>query len=1660
MKSSFKSIICIVFAITLLNIFAVKVCAGEMSTYAEMSYDQVMQESASSIVGRYFAYDEYDEDLRQKCNRFLCLEKPSATAMQQFYVYAIIDIDGSNPTTATYTTSSGSRPVKNNNIAVLAYISAMAEINHTHNFSYAYSKAYSKIMNDSLRSVLDPGMPYGTDAWETSPYVNGVAYRDSIVNGTASVCYSARVIIFQGGSMQTTAILYGKEGTNGSVSVNKYITNSGTDRSSWDENRKHSNPAEFDPNNAIVNYNIVISSTYQEAVNVTVADVFQNNGANGGLKAYDISGWIKNSENSYSRSVTVPANGETTVTISLKTFSVYEDFEMEYSEDYNAPVVNYSEEYYNTATISGSGISITKSRSSDYVHVGLKITETVTPPPSGSLEKYVSKVNGVAVSGRSNRSNDDKYEDPVVVSEGDDVEYTLIFKNTSNEDIYRSKLEDKPEDGLDITRDGTNSTFSANKNEVYTTHANVTVNKSNLYLYNLENDLDFVRGYYTKRIVRTGVTNTGQTYTYTIYQRNTPLPASTVKAINNSNMDKDYVRLKELIIAGYVWLDSDKNGLMGDSEHKFEDYLVKLHNVTDKTVMSKKTDENGHFEFSGFYKGTNFVIVAGKTGYYPLTAVHKEYYLEYYYDGVRYIPTEYAGRKNLNSDNSYKSNDYLVDSNATEYKAERDAFNDSLETIAYNKGLDKTSTQKVLEFDKSGHESHWVTTENLLMKSYSFVSDPVAGTKDNLFLSKTGKTDYLEHINLGLLEREKLDLRVTKDLVDSDVRINGYELKYEFGKLVPSTLYDRNEIYKLYIYDSDYSYRYDMYKNDRVREVKGLGSELQVDLTFKITVYNESPDTTFAKVNELIDYYTDKMTVKDGSVYMTYNGSNTPLSLSDSSKYNGEVSYSFDGYRVKFITGMDGVALSKGESFDIYMTYSVDKDANRSLYLGEKANIAQISAYSSYEDVTATKAKGLIDIDSNAGNVNKSCVDITDIEKYEDNVFRVRVEILLKPEERKITGFVFEDTRSNKVPTFNQFVGNGLFTDGANRDTRHTDLIELFKNGMKKDLKQDLDVDTKLDGMTVELIEIIIADGQIFEESIDPAGFGKTVVRTQTADGKYEINSFIPSTYIVRFRYGDIFKDNTITENSLLHNGQDYKSTAYTLTNKSGEKLESSASNDEKYNALVEPNRSDARDNEYRRIEVMAESEDMIYDVAEFMKYTNYAVSSLNDELREFVAATNAFADTVTVSLGIENKADTVDGKEERVAYRNFGDISLFMPNVDYGVVFRPENFISLNKKIKSIKLETSAGNVLVDIQYDMDGNVTSHKGSSNVQSVDTINNVQGFRYINVDEDILQGAKLSVEYYIIVNDIGEVDTVAKFLIEEGGSRNVLSKLNEKRNVIKSASNGGMLENYSRFSSLVREVYSLTYSYGLFVGDVYYSGIDADLTNIEVVPITVHKILDFIDNDATFVAENNITLGKYWATTNENVLRESGLIGPYGLFRMGDDRYYKDELNRRYVTTGRSNLVVNVPTYAENPTLIIPMVPEYYGRGITSANIVIEMNAILGGDTESKDMVYENIAEIVEFITPAGRRTNFAATVGNIKVNGTMTPFRAAKAEVDSDGTEVVRLTPPTGMTRLSLFIAGNQKTITTVFGLLVICVIIIVCRYSLVGKVGKTKFYK
>lgn len=220
----------------------------------------------------------------------------------------------------------------------------------------------------------------------------------------------------------------------------------------------------------------------------------------------------------------------------------------------------------------------------------------------------------------------------------------------------------------------------------------VLITGTDMYLYNLENTATLT--------ILTNINNATDTY-----EVQTP---NYTENISKQQETTEYVRLKDLVIAGKVWLDFNKNGLMDDTIKAYMDQansesfltttdgaskIAKYHNINDDAMMKDivvklyksdnettpvritKTDENGLFTFgrdenlswyeSGYnhdkqysssttYQRIDKATGKDENGNYTENSQYIDYYVEYEYDGVIYKATAYSGKDHLNDDGSYK----------------------------------------------------------------------------------------------------------------------------------------------------------------------------------------------------------------------------------------------------------------------------------------------------------------------------------------------------------------------------------------------------------------------------------------------------------------------------------------------------------------------------------------------------------------------------------------------------------------------------------------------------------------------------------------------------------------------------------------------------------------------------------------------------------------------------------------------------------------------------------------------------------------------------------------------------------------------------------------------------------------------------------------------
>ena len=1093
------------------------------------------------------------------------------------------------------------------------------------------------------------------------------------------------------------------------------------------------------------------------------------------------------------------------------------------------------------------------------------------------------------------------------------------------------------------------------------------------------------------------------------------------------------------------------------------------------------TDENGVWKINKISVPALTESDKAK-GYTKENGYSGAYDVEFTYDGQTYEPTKFLQTSNgdaskyLNATLAQRDK-YLKDSMVIDNETERNEFNNRFQTISgkdpmddngntigqansadgssnelYYSSVDKqastdSSTKKVSTLDLYNEKEELYEIYKMNSRTstgglvYPFDSKTVLKNTDTAikFGIKTisyyyhAAYPYLNSINFGLVERKHSDLAIEKDLEQAIVVVNEKALKYNYGEIAnaqfeayPDLLYkqiqvnDKDIEYRLNLYKSDYYYKASIYNGAEVGTVldnfyKNLGYtgkeevELDVYLKYKITVTNES-DSYVLEAKQIADYYDSDMTLvtNDVSKYIANNNGkeiNAVTTIANASySYNPDgskkaISWNSEGkitdssgeeYNIISTNSLTGTKIASGESRSLYVTFKVNKAIDSTtgiencIKLGSKYNIAEIDAYSTYYQDGRTAGK--IEEDSAPGNINIEAHN--DSTWYEDDTSASPVLIIgLYDVKREVNGIAWEDKESETIQ-YNQVVGNGIYDSGENVIPNMT--TELYEkvtvDGKDYDFLWPTDSTTipGLNGMTIEKL----------------TGLDSTI--STDSNGKYKFNGIAAGNYIVRFTYGD--------SNTIQYNGQDYKSTTYQAgfdNDGNNDGLIDNVWHDLSNESLANTRVSDARDNEARRLDVIRKSQTLTYDNTSVMAG---AKAGLEDYYMS--------ADTAKINMNVEKNTtgtETVGGitvnTQKGIIDTTIGavgatNITYLVENIDFGLERRSPTNVVIDKQIEEIKLITSTGQVILDAIYDITYNgdvatvvlnTTNSVGTENLQALNNTTVLQGFRYINVDEDILQGATIEIRYRFTALNSGEVDRCAE-----------------------------ILKTITDFDSVIASEAQDT-NFGNYLGKVYYSGkyaMDASgKCDDAIVETTVHKLVDYVDNDVVFSSMVNTGKDGSWTNTTSQELKDRALIDSSIIDSV--ENKILDEDARAYESENKNNLIMSVDNndasqeQLTNPGFIKKLIPfNAKSNGATgeyASSMTLTVSRYYSSQSESENI--DNLVEIIEMYNDVGRRDEDTIQ-GNAKPS--LGAFEAA-SENDSSATEVITLTPPTGLSSKVIF---------------------------------------
>ena len=486
-----------------------------------------------------------------------------------------------------------------------------------------------------------------------------------------------------------------------------------------------------------------------------------------------------------------------------------------------------------------------------------------------------------------------------------------------------------------------------------------------------------------------------------------------------------------------------------------------------------------------------------------------------------------------------------------------------------------------------------------------------------------------------------------------------------------------------------------------------------------------------------------------------------------------------------------------------------------------------------------------------------------------------------------------------------------------------------------------------------------------------------------------------------------------------------------------------------------------------------------------------------------------------------------IEGIYKNKENTKLGNTEYAVKNINMGIVQRPESKIVLNKEINNIVITTADGTEKVNLKYDIiskiskaeTGNLSDVKyggreelfsrlkvereinkeksiGEDLVLSLDRTSLTDGkekdekirgtvksgFRYINIDDSVMQDATIKIRYGIYAYNLSQLDRIINVDDENVKDTNIYREFAYKTGVPdESGPTLGRLKHQKEDE----------YKYGRYVGREYYiKGKDQhQLTEEEQAKINIRSIMDIVDNGATVNAGDIENM--QWVAINKKDL--VGLVHNVINEEVAKKAEYIDENGIRYVENvteedspnSNSNTRSNIFLLKESSTEISPVDPDKdierkyeningYSNSLESDHFVrtwnIRTDRTASGSSTANDLTFQNMAEVMAYHTTNGRRTEFTPGVmiteldkinetgsGELPGNGEIKESKGKETNLDrasivaaestsTSATEIVTLSPPTGLSeaRFLEMIRKNTFLIVSVVAVLATSIVALV----------------
>lgn len=260
----------------------------------------------------------------------------------------------------------------------------------------------------------------------------------------------------------------------------------------------------------------------------------------------------------------------------------------------------------------------------------------------------------------------------------------------------------------------------------------------------------------------------------------------------------------------------------------------------------------------------------------------------------------------------------------------------------------------------------------------------------------------------------------------------------------------------------------------------------------------------------------------------------------------------------------------------------------------------------------------------------------------------------------------------------------------------------------------------------------------------------KDAEMTTKGQGNFSFKGFIPERYKMVYIWGGKMHD---LEGEKTFRVQDYKATIYNERQREKDT--------DWYRYKSKDRYSDAMDQEQTRKDIDQQASYINYDNWQTINQYSGKMRTINNSIEtkteEIIQKMDSWTPEFIVHVEYNDTLDKYvsDGKQKHITH---------LENIDLGIIERAKQALKLEKEIVNLTVKLANGSILIDA--DIQNGKIVNEGVKHTISVPKINNDDGIKKtqtnngqvkIEIDNEILQGSRMEIQYRLKAENISELD---------------------------------------------------------------------------------------------------------------------------------------------------------------------------------------------------------------------------------------------------------------------------------------------------------------